>query len=472
MISSKIPTGSNKVPIQSDEIEIVKGQPFNGDLLNREESVKILTGLIKNKIRKKGIIAINAAYGNGKTTFLKILHEYLLNKNSLVVNFNAWENNFSDDPFTSLSKELFDRLGSLSENNSKIRDIIEDLKNISLGISFSIYPSPITSLTIMLRTQARPNNYDENKNQLKKFKENLVKLSEEFTRSKNLQDPIIVIIDELDRCRPLYAIRFLEIMKHFFSINGANIIFIIAVNHSQLVHSVKALYGKDFDAHTYLKRFIDVDFQLPYVKLEEFINKLIKVADLRKSLHDINNNDMNHLNLDSDLSRVKELLTTFFNYSELNLRQIQQSIYRLGLTFKSLSKNSPAFLMAAVTVTILRAIDQDLYYKFYYNEITDLHLMDSLFDNFIKKSKIKHVEEFEAAIIKGYCEISKEESSLLEIKHRKTINNNESTKEERDYAQKLLHTLKRIKEENGKMLYFTESCKRIELLSNQLTPEQ
>lgn len=461
---------SSKIPIQSDEIEILKGKPFNEDLLDRKESVKILAGLIKNKIREKGVIAIDAAYGNGKTTFLKILHEYLLNENSPVVNFNAWENNFSDDPFTSLSEELFDRLGSLSEKQPNIVNIIEDLKKCQLGVSFSIYPTPMTSLTIMLKTQHRPNSYDENKKQLKEFKENLIKLSEE------LKCPIIVMIDELDRCRPLYAIKFLEIMKHFFSINGASIIFIIAINRSQLVHSIKALYGKDFDAHTYLKRFIDIDFQLPYAKyakLEEFINKLIEIIGLRESLHVINNNNhMNRLDLDSILSQVKELLTTFFSYSELSLRQIQQSIYRLGLTFKSLDKNSPAFVMAAVTATLLRAIDENLYYKFYYNEITDLHLMNNLFDSFTKKRKIKHVEEFEAAIIKGYCEISKEESSPLEIKYREIISNNESTREERDYAQKLLDTLKRIREVTGGMLYFKESCKRIELLSDQLTPEQ
>ena len=82
------------------------------------------------------------------------------------------------------------------------------------------------------------------------------------------------------------------------------------------------------------------------------------------------------------------------------------------------------------------------------------------------------MEKFEAAIIKGYCEISKEESSPLEIKYREIISNNESTREERDYAQKLLDTLKRIREVTGGMLYFKESCKRIELLSDQLTPEQ
>ena len=461
---------SSKIPIQSDGIEILKGKPFNGDLLGREESVKILAGLIKNKIREKGVIAIDAAYGNGKTTFLKILHEYLLNENSPVVNFNAWENNFSDDPFTTLSEELFDRLESLSEKQPNIVNILKILKKCQLGISFSIYPSPMTSLTIMLRTQTTPNSYDENKKQLKEFKENLIKLSEE------LKCPIIVMIDELDRCRPLYAIKFLEIMKHFFSINGASIIFIIAINRFQLVHSVKALYGKDFDAHAYLKRFIDIDLQLPYAKdkLEQFIHKLIEVIDLRNSLHDINNtSSMNRLDLESTLSQVKELLTTFFNYSELNLRQIQQSIYRLGLTFKSLRKTSPAFVMPAVTATLLRAINENLYYKFYYNQITDLDLMNNLFGNFTNKREIKHIEEFEAAIIKGYCEISKKDS-LLEEKYKEIINNNESTQagEERDYAQKLLYILEKIRRATGEMPYFTESCERIELLSKQLTPEQ
>ena len=71
----------------------------------------------------------------------------------------------------------------------------------------------------------------------------------------------MVMINELDRCRPSYAVELLEVAKHLFSAD--RIVFVLAVNCDQLAHSVTALYGNDFDAEGYLRRFFDVDFQLP-----------------------------------------------------------------------------------------------------------------------------------------------------------------------------------------------------------------
>ena len=54
---------------------------------------------------------------------------------------------------------------------------------------------------------------------------------------------LVVIVDELDRCRPDYAMKTLEIIKHFFDIEGLFII--VPTNERSLQKCVKALYGID-----------------------------------------------------------------------------------------------------------------------------------------------------------------------------------------------------------------------------------
>lgn len=85
----------------------------------------------------------------------------------------------------------------------------------------------------------------------------------------NENRPLMVMIDELDRCRPSYAVELLEVAKHLFSVDL--IVFVLAVNCDQFAHLVKALYGNEFDAEGYLRRFFDVDFKLPGPERQAFI---------------------------------------------------------------------------------------------------------------------------------------------------------------------------------------------------------
>ncbi|WP_081764293.1 P-loop NTPase fold protein [Sphingobium sp. Ant17] len=67
------------------------------------------------------------------------------------------------------------------------------------------------------------------------------------------QAPIFVVVDELDRCRPDYAIALLESIKHLFDVPG--VVFVIALHGRQLTASIEAVYGAKFDATAYLRRF-------------------------------------------------------------------------------------------------------------------------------------------------------------------------------------------------------------------------
>lgn len=92
--------------------------------------------------------------------------------------------------------------------------------------------------------------------------------------SEKESNPIVIIIDELDRCRPDYAVKTLETLKHFFDIPG--FVFILSIDEKQLKSSVKKLFGTDnFDG--YKRKFINNSFILPKPNREDFTNYLYDI---------------------------------------------------------------------------------------------------------------------------------------------------------------------------------------------------
>ena len=82
---------------------------------------------------------------------------------------------------------------------------------------------------------------------------------------------LVIFIDELDRCKPDYAIRFLERIKHYF--DDDRVIFVFSVNLLQLQYTVKNYYGADFDATRYLDKFFDLRCSLPTIDIEKYISE-------------------------------------------------------------------------------------------------------------------------------------------------------------------------------------------------------
>jgi len=100
--------------------------------------------------------------------------------------------------------------------------------------------------------------YSSKKKGLKEFKNQL----EEFVNKTTSGKPIVLIIDELDRCRPNYAVEVLEQVKHFFSVKG--IVFVLSIDKDQLGNAIKGVYGSEnIDANEYLRRFIDLEYSIP-----------------------------------------------------------------------------------------------------------------------------------------------------------------------------------------------------------------
>lgn len=109
--------------------------------------------------------------------------------------------------------------------------------------------------------------------ELKKEK-GIQKMIKEFLDSLLLEkgSRLVVYIDELDRCKPSYAVRLLERIKHYFS--NDRITYVFSVNINELQHTIKQYYGSDFDASKYLDRFFDLRISLPSADLERYYQSL------------------------------------------------------------------------------------------------------------------------------------------------------------------------------------------------------
>jgi hypothetical protein len=111
------------------------------------------------------------------------------------------------------------------------------------------------------------------------FKQALSRLAECYCGNDD-KKPLVIFIDELDRCRPNFAIEVLEKAKHLFNVD--NIIFVLATDKTQLGHSIRAVYGQGLDINGYLRRFIDFDYLLPSPVRSDYIDSLLEDLEIDK----------------------------------------------------------------------------------------------------------------------------------------------------------------------------------------------
>lgn len=425
-----------KIRVQPKDLKIPKANPFEHDLLNRKESVQALTNLLRS-IESPCVFSIDSGWGSGKTTFLKIWSQYLRNKEFVVIDFNAWESDYSEDPFAALTGELMDGIEKHFDDNKNVNDkgSLDEFKMKAKELWQITQPALLrfisagglgSGIKVLAETFELSDLLESNKTTVKEFKKSFKLMIKTITATNQL--PLIVMIDELDRCRPSYAIELLEVAKHLFSVNG--VMFVLAINHSQLSHSVKMLYGQSFDAHGYLKRFIDVDFKLPSPKREDFVRSLVDSFEIKR------------IQIDSGAQVsyrvIQSLLVGFLSNSNLSLREIAKAISRLGLILGSLPDDQIWISPTVAVVLVLRTIDPEGFDVFYKGEISDADFAESVF-KLAGASEIRTQEEgriFEWTVILGALEIRNQtklywnldESKLLQ-RYRTMIENSNSSSE-------------------------------------------
>ena len=254
------------IRIQPQEIEVPEDDPFKYDLLDRKEPVEILTHLV-GSIEGPCVLAVDAAWGTGKTTFLRIWAQYLRNEGFPVIEFNAWETDFTGDPFVALSSELNDGLREytdepLSEKITAAQEAAKEVIQRAIPGIIRVLTAGILDVSSLTEKEIgqflasyakeRLASYQEARKSVQHFRTVLQDMASTLSESSQNR-PLVVVIDELDRCRPSYAVELLEVAKHLFSVD--HIVFVLAINRSELAHSIRSLYGSNFDGDGYLRRF-------------------------------------------------------------------------------------------------------------------------------------------------------------------------------------------------------------------------
>lgn len=324
-------------------------------------------------------IALDGRWGSGKTFFVKqcklVLdclneeNQYAYEKQILdvidqveiselkkinfkTVYFDAWENDSDLDPIVSLSKSI----ATIAFNiKTKVKSVaIETGKELVETAVKEIAKIDIDSILDIFRTEGDIE---------AKFKKELASLIPKKGR-------LIVFTDELDRCRPTYAVKLLERVQHFFDNN--KITFAFSVNLYELKNTIQKLYGPSFDGDRYLDRFFYSIISLPDANYTYKTSRLfsdeeyyLKYCDeISQELH-LTLREQNHFLSMIDITGIKNRFLSF-NY--------QTDVSGNGKEIVDL------FIIPYLIA--LKMVDSDQFNTFvFYNDGTD-------FINFLASSKI------------------------------------------------------------------------------------
>ncbi|HBP50074.1 P-loop NTPase fold protein [Pseudomonas sp.] len=359
-----------KLKLKRKALEISTSDIFVNDKLQRKESVKNVVELLKN-ISSPVVFSVNAPWGAGKTTYLRMLHSSLKIESKKSIYFSAWETDFAEDPLVAFLGEMNVNICAFTGANSTKRKAWENAKKAGAQIVKKVIPVAIKLATAglidaekLLEEEASKlaeelskdviGSYTKNKQAIVDFKDNLAKI---LVSDDGQAEKLYIFVDELDRCRPTYAIELLERIKHLLDIEG--LVFVLALDKGQLAHSVKAIYGSDFDAAGYLKRFIDVEFSLPPSDIEPYIDYLADHFEFGDFFKASNNRDIER-QLPDLLSAIKVLARG----QGMSLRTIEQLFAKIKLVLLSVPKGKYAYPELVVYLLFVKDSFPDVYSDF------------------------------------------------------------------------------------------------------------
>lgn len=264
---------------------------FVKNSIGRNESIYEFIDIL-NDINGNYSLALDSDWGNGKTFFVKQTqmiidalnpnryksseysdsdYEKILEKNPqdklkiqtishITTYYDAWENDNDVDPILSIVYTIISSLGLDEEKIAQTPDMLTLISSI------------VTLVTRKDIVEFKENIEDkdllEKIRETKEIKKNVNDLIDGLFAEHG--DRIIIFIDELDRCRPDFAIELLERIKHYFT--NDKITFVFSVNLNQLQYTVKKIYGNEFDGYRYLDRFFDLKISLPDTDEHKFLN--------------------------------------------------------------------------------------------------------------------------------------------------------------------------------------------------------
>lgn len=262
-------------------------QTLQDDMFRRNEKIGYFMQLL-DSIEGSYTVALDGQWGSGKTFFIKqsklVLEAYNPNIEKIdtatrqivkdkmgayiggkglqpqyPIYYDAWINDNDEDPIVSLLYSITEAYSFFKERRiESLNGVIEigsEIIKMLRGPNIEKIKKLLASHSCM---DAKKESFD------------LFTKINEFLEQLNLEkgNRLVIFIDELDRCKPTFAVKFLERIKHYFE--HPDITFVFSVNMSELANTIQNYYGKDFDAGRYLNRFFDYTFHLTEISMDEY----------------------------------------------------------------------------------------------------------------------------------------------------------------------------------------------------------
>lgn len=249
------------------------------DQLERIQTGVALSELVE-RIEDPMVIALDGGWGTGKSFFLQCwVGQHLKDEThqAQTVYFDAFKHDFVDSPLASLMGIIAERLEGAENGPSfaqqavlKVRTAALPLTRLALAVASYGATEAGGALFDALTKQASKEldkaaadfwaRESGTRVAMEQFRKALIELTVPAEGS-DAPRKLVIVIDELDRCRPDYALSLLEIIKHFFDVPHVH--FVLGANIRELQNSVSARYGAGIDAALYLQKFVTLTMRLP-----------------------------------------------------------------------------------------------------------------------------------------------------------------------------------------------------------------
>lgn len=389
--------------------KIIDDEFFPEDKLGREKYATFLTKLLASQgyddqrtdddKKRNYVLNLNTEWGAGKTYFLKRWSEDL-KEHYPVVYVDAWKKDYSDDPLMTVISSIIDQLRKQAgkDKDSPVfkapRKLIGLLKAAAPGIGRGLFKryvgiDPVEIMNAdddnenighikgengqdLLDTNSNPidmsfaaseavkyliDEHDAKSKAIDSLKKSVSEWVGAVVGHKQNSYPAFIFIDELDRCRPSYAVEMLETIKHIFNIDG--VVFVVATDTEQLQHAVKAVYGEGFDAKIYLGRFFNSRYSLKSPNLENFL-------DVHSDANKLSEDYLKRVNIEifppnSDAKITLKNISIVLEAFNASPRTAIQITDRILATISNMPRGSKLDILMLTTLLCIKEKDNKLF---------------------------------------------------------------------------------------------------------------
>ncbi|VXB81287.1 P-loop NTPase fold protein [Massilia sp. 9I] len=358
--------------------EVPDDDPFRHDALNRKQIVEFVAGVVSDTGDQPLVLAIDSPYGTGKSVFVDMVGKVLQKRNFQTVYFNAWKADHVSDPLIAMVAALDEAFPKAEGSIAGIG--MKEVKKFAtavlkrtaiLGVKLGTgglvdLPDGIEGAVVDAATDATNDLIEEfakEEQAAKCFRAEVEKVVASLPKMQK-EPTLVFFIDELDRCRPDFAMSLLERIKHMFDV--PNLAFVLSIDKKQLEAVTAAVYGEKIDAAEYLRKFIDLEFGLPAPSRIKFINNAINHAGIADKLQGRRN----------ERDTIVRLLGLLADIYDMRLRAIERCIIRLKLVLAATGDQERLETIHLGLLIVLRSVDKEMFDKIAFRKIGYVNAMN------------------------------------------------------------------------------------------------